>query len=106
MHQGRLRADLLESRSAVKYLGILMNDKLTMSQQCALFARKYGILGSIRKSATSRVREVLCLYSTLVRPHLQYCVQFWAPQFMKDEELLDKVQRKVMKIIRGLEHLS
>ena len=106
-HLYSLEGAVLENSPAEKDLEVPMDDKLNMSQQCALASQKAnGILGSIMSGVASRDREVIVsLYPALVRPHLEYCIQVWSPQYRKDRELLQRVQRRTTKMIRGLEYL-
>jgi len=92
----RLEGVVLERSPEEKDLGIPVDEKLNMSQQCAPAARKAnGILGSTSRGVASRDREVMVpLYSALMRPHLQYCIQVWGLQYKKDGELLERVQRR------------
>ncbi|CAM5079100.1 unnamed protein product [Natator depressus] len=108
MHRYRLGTDGLSSSSAEKDLGIKVDEKLDMSQHCALVAKQAnGILGCISRSFASRSREeIIPLYLALVRPHLEYCIQFWAPHYRKDVNKLERAQWRATKMIRGLGHMT
>ncbi|KAJ7426226.1 hypothetical protein WISP_17932 [Willisornis vidua] len=90
MYWDKLRADLLKSNSVEKNLGVLVDNKLSfVAKKC------------IRKSIASRLRKVIWLfYSALVRPHLERCVQFWAPQHKEDMELVEWVQQTAAKMVK------
>ncbi|TRZ26833.1 hypothetical protein HGM15179_000303 [Zosterops borbonicus] len=109
-HQHGLGTDLLGSSSAEKDLGEVVDNKLSMSQQWVLVAKKAkGILGHIRKNTASRLREViLFLCSILVRPQVKsFCpARFWAPEHKRDVESLEHVHQRAVKMMKGLKYLS
>jgi len=108
MHPYTVGDTQLESSFAEKNQRILGDTKLTVRQQYALGAKESnGILGCIRQSIASRSREVILpLYSSLVRPHLDYCVQFWVPPCKRNMDILERVQPRATQMMKGQEHLS
>ena len=76
--------------------------------QCLSASRKANtILGFIARNFQCKNPEVITrLYTSLVRPHLEYAVQFWSPCFQKDANKLVSVQRRATKLVPGFRSLS
>ncbi|PKU46986.1 hypothetical protein llap_2700 [Limosa lapponica baueri] len=104
-YQYRLRDEGIESTRVEKGLGLLVDGKLDMSQQCVLTAQKVNcILWCIKRGVSCRWKEVILpLYSALVRPHPQYCIQLWSTKHKKGMDLLEQFQRRATEMVRGMD---
>ena len=91
-----------------KDLGVWISADMKCSQQCRYAVNKANkVLGMIKRTITYKdLRIMLNLYKTLVRPHVEYCVSAWSPYYKKDKELLEKVQRRFTKMIKGMKGKS
>ncbi len=94
----------LESVRHVKDLGVTVASSLKFSQQCKDAAsRANRMLGFINRYISFKTKDVILpLYTSLVRPHLEYAVQFWPPHHVKDIAKLEVVQRRATKMITSL----
>ena len=73
-----------------------------VSEQCGITARKGNqLLGMIKRNIT-----YIPLYKSIVRAHLEYCIQAWRPHLKKDIDKLERVQRRATKLIPELRILS
>ncbi|KAJ7402729.1 hypothetical protein BTVI_83936 [Pitangus sulphuratus] len=105
LDQYRLGDKQIKSNPAKKDSEVMVDERLDMSCQCVLAAQKANrVLDCIQSSVTSRSWEgILPLYSALLRPHLEYCIQIWESQH-RDMNLLEEVHRRATEMIRGMEH--
>ena len=92
-----------------KDLGVIIDKSFKVGKQCAKASKKGNqILGMISRSFSCKNQRVMLqLYKSLVRPHLNYCIQVWRPHLQKDKEAIEKVQRRATRMIlecRGLSY--
>ena len=81
--------------------GLTISDDMKVSEQCGIVAAKGNqIIGLIRRNIVYKEKElIILLYKTIVRPHLEYCVQAWRPYRKKDIDMLERVQRRATKMV-------
>ena len=98
----------IESCQQEKDLGVIITHDLQFSKQCIEVEKKaQKLLGYIKRQFRSRKKEnIVTLYNALIRPHLEYCVQFWSPSQRKDIERLEAVQARATKLIPSIRHLG
>lgn len=103
-----LQGEQIKVGDGVNDLGISISSDLKMGNQCRIASnRANSILGFIKKNVSSRSSDIILpLYRGLVRPHLEYAVQFWSPYLKKDIDLLERVQHRATKIIQGTSGLD
>ena len=91
----------LEEIMEEKDLGVIISSNFKVAKQCIKAANKGNqILGLIKRTIACKSKAVILrLYKSLVRPHLEYCIQAWRPHLVKDIELLEKVQRRATRMI-------
>ena len=91
-----------------KDLGLTISADMKVSEQCGIAAAKANqILGLIRRNIVYKEKELIIpLYKTIVRPHLEYCIQAWRPYRKKDIDMLERVQRRATKMIQKLRNIS
>jgi len=98
----------LATVSVEKDLGVYVAADLKCSKQCIEAAKRANrVLGMIARNITFKEQKtILMLYKALVRPHLEYAIQFWNPYLRKDVAKLEGVQRRATKLIPGIRNKS
>jgi hypothetical protein len=85
-------------------LGIIINKDLKWDKQVETSYKKaMKALGLIARNFHYKSKDIMLpLYTSLVRPHLEFAVQFWSPHLRRDIIKLEKIQHKATKMIPEL----
>ena len=91
-----------------KDLGVIVSSDLKFRKQCMEQCKKaYRILGFIFRHFEFKSKDIILqLYKSLVRPLLEYVVQFWSLYLLKYVDMLERVQRRATKMINGMRSIT
>ena len=98
----------LEQTEVEKDLGVHINSNLKFDSHCSFAAKKANsVLGMLRRTFRCwNHNSLLQLYTTFVRPHLEYAAPVWSPYRKKDQLILEKVQQRATKLVPQLKNLK
>jgi len=104
MKEYNIKGKTLSTVEDQKDLGVRVHRTLKSASQVEEVVKKaYGVLAFINRGIEFRSPGIMMqLYKTLVRPHLEYCAQFWSPHYRKDVEKIERVQRRFTRMLPGL----
>lgn len=89
-------------------LGIILSSNLKWRDQvCSAASKSSRMLGMLRNTFVTRDARIWCrLYTTYIRPHLEYAVAVWNPYLQRDIEVLERVQHRATKVSRELKKMT
>ena len=101
----RLGDKMLGVQKSERNLGVIMQSDLKVDKQCSKASNEANKrLGMINRNFKCKAKKVILpLYKSIVRPHLDYCMQAWRLHYRKDIDKLEKVQRRATRMVEGLE---
>ena len=103
-----LNGEVIKEVTEEKDLGVIIQSNLKVDLQCAKVVREANrILGMVKRCFTYKSKDnLLKIYKSLVRPHLEYCIQAWSPYLVKDCDKLENVQRRFTRMIPGFSNIA
>ena len=105
--QYEMNGQKLKEVNKEKDLGVTISNDLKPSKHCSEVVKTANrLVGFIGRTFENKSEAVLLkLYNSLVRPKLEYCVQFWSPYYQRDIDKLERVQRRLTKMIPRLRNM-
>jgi hypothetical protein len=107
-HAYSMGGQVLETTNSERDVGVMITNNLKPAENCAKAAKTaMTVLGQIKRSFRYRDKKIFpALYTRYVRPHLEFSSAAWSPYHQKDIDILEKVQKRAVSMVNGLNGLT